>query len=163
MRGQAVRLCRRAQASWESMQGELLDFEELSKRALEDHWAARSAAEQQRFVELLGQLVERSYQKNLESTMDFRVTYESATRKGDSLVVATEAQSLKNRRSPPVAIDYTLVPVANSFRVYDVTTDGVSLVANYKRQFNKIIRRNGWDALIERMEKKLTGDAESPL
>ena len=95
--------------------------------------------------------------------MDFRVTYESATRKGDSLVVATEAQSLKNRRSPPVAIDYTLVPVANSFRVYDVTTDGVSLVANYKRQFNKIIRRNGWDALIERMEKKLTGDAESPL
>lgn len=139
----------------------LLDFEELSKRALADHWESLSTDKRQNFSSLLSQLVERSYQKNLESTMDFRVTYDQERRVGDSIVVSTEARSTKNRRAPPVAIDYTLNSSGKSYRVYDITTDGVSLVSNYKRQFNKIIERDGWNALLERMKKKLSAKDES--
>lgn len=140
---------------------DLLDFHELSKRALSDHWEGLSADKRENFSSLLSQLVERSYQRNLESTMDYRVTYDAEKHVGDSIVVSTEARSTKNRRTPPVAIDYTLSPNGNTYRVYDVTTDGVSLVSNYKRQFNKIIEREGWDALLERMKKKLATDGET--
>ena len=140
---------------------DLLDFEELSKRALQDHWETLSTDKRKKFSELLAQLVERSYQKNLESTMDFRVTYDEAKQVGDSIQVSTEARSTKNRRSPPIAIDYTLATDGQAFRVYDITTDGVSLVSNYRRQFNKIIRREGWDALLDRMKSKLAADSES--
>lgn len=140
--------------------GDLLDFEELSKRALQDHWAGLSEKQRTEFVGLLSQLVERSYQRNLESTMDYRVRYEPAQRVDDSLLVPTRAQSLKNRRAPAIAIDYTLLPQGSAYRVYDITTEGVSLVANYRRQFNKIIRRDGWDALLDRMKKKLESDGD---
>lgn len=138
--------------------GTLLDFEELSRRALDDHWHGLSAKQRKEFVSLLSQLVERSYQRNLESTMDYRVKYQPAQRLKDSLVVKTQAQSLKNRREPSISIDYTLVEQSAGYRVFDITTDGVSLVQNYRRQFNKIIRREGWDALLDRMRKKLESD-----
>jgi len=135
--------------------GDLLDFEELSRRALADHWNGLEDTKRQEFVALLAQLVERSYQKNLESIRNFQVQYDQAKHQGDSVLVHTVARSRKNRRAPAVEIDYTLFPRDGSYRVYDIATDGVSLVANYKRQFNKIIRRDGWNALLERMRKRL--------
>ena len=70
--------------------------------------------------------------------------------RGDSVVVKTVAQSKKNRRAPAVSIDYTLSSREGGWRVYDVTTDGVSLVSNYRTQFNDILSRRveGQSALI---------------
>lgn len=141
--------------------GDLLDYQELSKRALDDHWDSIATSKRDEFVDLLSKLVERSYQKNLESTIDFKVSYGKAKAKGDSILIETEARSLKNRRAPAVEIDYTLFPMEGSYRVYDVTTDGVSLVTNYRRQFNKIIRREGIDGLLERMKKRLADGGDN--
>jgi phospholipid transport system substrate-binding protein len=148
-------------AKLKSAIGQLLDFEELSRRSLSDHWDGLEEHKRQEFVALLTQLVERSYQKNLESIRNYQVQYDEAKPLGDSVLVHTVARSRKNRRAPAVEIDYTLFPREGSYRVYDIATDGVSLVSNYKRQFNKIIRRDGWDALIERMKKRLAEDGDS--
>jgi phospholipid transport system substrate-binding protein len=139
----------------------LLDLEELSRRSLADHWNGLQPAQRDEFVTLLSQLVQQSYRKNLESTLDFTVRYTAESPLGDGVLVRTMARSKTNRRAPEVSIDYALHRHADSFRVYDVTTDGVSLVENYRRQFDRIIRRDGWAALIEKMRKKLEGGGNS--
>lgn len=135
----------------------LLDLKELSRRSLAEHWDGLQPNQRDEFVSLLSQLVQQSYRKNLESTLDFAVRYTAESPLADGVLVRTMARSKTNRRAPEISIDYALHRDANGFRVYDVTTDGVSLVENYRRQFDRIIRRDGWDSLIDRMRKKASG------
>ncbi len=51
-------------------------------------------------------------------------------------------------------------PAGDEWKVFDIFTDEVSLVKNYKRQFRRVIKEEGWSGLIGRMEKKLKGDDE---
>lgn len=134
---------------------ELLDLEELSRQALRDHWDARTPAQREEFVSLLRQLVQEQYERNLERTMNYTVTYDGADVRGQVVTVRTLASSASNRRAPAVSIDYQMVKVGNTWRVFDISTDGVSLVRNYRTQFNRIIERDGWDALITRMRDRL--------
>ncbi|MBK8590981.1 MAG: ABC transporter substrate-binding protein [Sandaracinaceae bacterium] len=134
---------------------ELLDLEELSRQALRDHWDTRTPAQREEFVSLLRQLVQEQYERNLERTMNYTVTYDGADVRGQVVTVRTLASSASNRRAPAVSIDYQMVKVGNTWRVFDISTDGVSLVRNYRTQFNRIIERDGWDALIARMRDRL--------
>ncbi|MFT5357976.1 MAG: phospholipid transport system substrate-binding protein [Polyangiales bacterium] len=135
--------------------GNLLDFDTLSATALGQHWEAQSEEARSHFVNLLRQLVERSYQANLEGTLNFEVSYVNAETRGERVLVQTSARSRANRRAPPVTIDYTMRREGRNWRVVDVITDGQSLVEGYRSQFNRIISRDGWDALITRMEQRL--------
>jgi phospholipid transport system substrate-binding protein len=135
----------------------LLDYEELSRRALDEHWKERSAEERDKFVELLKQLVERSYRKNLEQTLDYQVRYQGERTEGEGVLVETTARSKSNRRAPPISIDYRLKRTGGQWRVFDVITDGVSMVDNYRNQFDRIIEKDGWNGLLERMQSKLEG------
>ncbi len=139
------------------MLSELLDYRELSRRALAGEWEARSEAERDEFVSLLEQLVERSYRRNLRRTLRFEVAYEAAEPRGEQeVLVRTEARSRTNRRAPPVSIDYLLRRVGRSWRVVDLTVDdGMSMVESYRRQFARIIAREGWEGLIGRMRARL--------
>ncbi len=141
--------------------GDLLDYAELSRRSLAQTWDARSEAERTEFLNLLKQLVERGYQKNLEATLEYEIAYVNETVATDGAVtVRTNARSRANRRSPPVAIDYTMRRVGNTWRVFDITTDGVSLVRNYRNQFSRIVTRDGWPALVTRLRQKLQSNAD---
>ncbi len=135
--------------------GELLDYDELSRRALSKHWSGRSASEREEFVGLLRKLVERSYQRNLQRTLKFSVRYEGAEPQASNVLVRTVARSKTNRRAPPVSIDYRMHQVNGAWRVFDIATDGVSLVRNYRRQFNRIISKDGWQGLLQRMQERL--------
>ena len=91
----------------------------------------------------------------LERTMNYTVTYDGADVRGQVVTVRTLARSGTNGRAPAVSIDYQMKKVGNVWRVFDIATDGVSLVRNYRTQFNRIITRDGWDALIARMRDRL--------
>ena len=134
---------------------QLLDYASVSEHALGDHWTERSQPERDRFVSLLRQLVERNYEGNLERILEYEVTYENERRRGQQTIVTTSARSRTQRRQPPVEIEYTLVRSGGSWRVVDVRTDGVSMVDNYRSQFDRIIDRDGWSELISRMERRL--------
>ncbi|UJR79154.1 MlaC/ttg2D family ABC transporter substrate-binding protein [Sandaracinus amylolyticus] len=134
---------------------QLLDYQELSRRALGTHWESRTPAQRTQFVDLLRQLVERNYEANLERIQDFEVRYTREEAISDGTVVFTEARSRQERRQPPVEISYSMHLTEGAWRVFDVNTDGVSLVRNYNRQFNRIIGQDGWDALITRMQERL--------
>jgi phospholipid transport system substrate-binding protein len=138
---------------------ELLDYQELSRRSLGAHWEGCTPEQREQFVALLRQLVERNYQANLERIQEFEVRYASEEPAAGGVLVRTEARSRTERRQPPVEIAYSMHQTSGAWRVFDVTTDGVSLVGNYQRQFNRIITQNGWDELIRRMQQRLESGA----
>lgn len=140
------------------MLADLLDYEELSRRALGSHWASHTPAEQAEFVSILQQLVERNYRANLQRTLSFDVRYVGSDMQGSEALVRTRARDRRNRRAPEVAIDYLLQQDGSNWRVVDVTIDGGrSMVDNYRSQFRRIIRREGWDGLMTRMRARLEG------
>ncbi len=139
---------------------DLLDYDELSRRSLGSHWAAQSEADRREFTSLLRQLVERSYEQNLERVVDFEVRYVGETVASDEATVRTEARSRVERRQPPVEIAYALHQDGSSWRVFDVVTDGVSLVRNYRNQFNRIISEHGFAELLRRMRDRLARGRE---
>ncbi len=139
---------------------DLLDYDELAKRSLAREWDKRKAAERKEFVSLLRQLVERQYQKNLETTLNYKIRYIGSEPLDIGTRVSTTAKSTKKKRNPSVEIAYNMLPNGSDWRVFDIVTDGVSLVTNYKRQFRRIIRDEGWNGLIGRMQKKLASDDE---
>lgn len=133
----------------------LLDYEALSKRSLAKEWEKHSEEERKSFVGLLKKLIRKNYRSNLQQTIDFNVAYTASEDKGQNALVHTEAASKKNRRAPKVNIDYELAKKSGNWLVVDVVTDGVSLVSNYRRQFKRIIKKKGWNGLMEKMQAKL--------
>ncbi len=139
----------------------LLDYPELARRALGRHWEGRTEAERREFSELLEKLVARSYQENLQRTLSFEVDYVGAEPGSDGVVVKTRARDRRNRRAQAVEIDYSMRKVGEAWRVYDVHTDGVSLVENYRGQFNRIIARDGFAGLLQKMRTRLQNGADA--
>lgn len=132
----------------------MLDYEELSKRALASEWDKHSKKEREAFVALLKKLVERNYEDNIRSTLDYKVNYVREKKKSDEVIVFTVAKSKKQRRSPSISIDYRLKQEDGNWLIFDIITDGVSLVNNYRQQFRRILRKDGWDGLMDRMRSK---------
>jgi phospholipid transport system substrate-binding protein len=131
-----------------------LDVDELGRRALRDHWSKLTDAQKKEFSTLLRELVEANYLRALRSQLDYKVSYLSETSTDSGVRVATEVSSVKNGRKQTISIDYVLHENNDSWRVFDLVTDGVGLVENYRSQFNKVVAKEGIDGLLARMRKK---------
>ena len=143
--------------------GEFLDYKRLTQLSLDKEWDSRSPRERQQFVNLLRQLVERQYQRNMESTLKYKVKWVGTEPIETGVKVKSSARSVKKKRQPPIAIDYSMSPAGKEWKVFDIFTDEVSLVKNYKRQFRRVIKEEGWSGLIGRMEKKLNAEEDDLL
>jgi phospholipid transport system substrate-binding protein len=138
----------------ESVRG-FLDIDELAKRALVDHWGKITDAQKTEFLTLLRALIEDNYIKGLRANLEYQVAYQSEAAGADkTIVVKTEITAKKRGRPIKIAVDYVLVDVGGKLKCFDVRTDGVGLVENYRAQFNKIIAKDGFDGLIAKMKKK---------
>lgn len=133
-----------------------LDVEGLGQRALADHWKGLSAAQRKQFLGLLRELVEGNYLKAMRSNLSYEVHYLKEEEKDGSRWVSTELELARNGRPETMSVDYALRKEGDSWRAFDLVTDGVGLVENYRAQFNKIIAKEGFNGLIERMRKKKT-------
>lgn len=134
---------------------ETLDYDALAQVFLGSEWANRSDAEKTEFGGLLKQLVRRSYERNIKKTINYDIQYIGETEKNAQIVVATKAVSKTDKRADPVEIDYTLAQKDGKWRIVDIKTDGVSLVSSYRSQFTKIIKKDGFPALITKMKDKI--------
>ena len=131
-----------------------LDVDELGRRALKDHWGKLTEGQRQEFSKLLRELVEASYLKALRSQLEYEVAYVGEAPKDSGVSVATEVRARRNGRKQTISIDYVLHQNQSAWRVFDLVTDGVGLVQNYRAQFNKVIAKEGVQGLLERMRKK---------
>jgi phospholipid transport system substrate-binding protein len=131
---------------------EIFDFRELSRRALARHWQARTPAERDEFVQLFADLLERSYIGKVEMySGGDSIQYMSETVEGDQATVRTR---IVTRSGTEIPVDYRLHLVGDRWLVYDVAIEGVSLVANYRAQFNKIIQTSSFKALVDKLAAK---------
>jgi phospholipid transport system substrate-binding protein len=133
-----------------------LDVEELGQRALNEHWKSLNASQRKQFLALLRELVEGNYLKAMRSNLSYQVSYLKEEEKEGSRWVSTEVHLERNGRPETMSVDYALRKEGDTWRAFDLVTDGVGLVENYRAQFNKIIAKEGFSGLIERMRKKKT-------
>ena len=131
-----------------------LDFRELARLALARHWTTRSEAERAEFVSILRQLIEKSYLKQLRSNVEYKIDYRSEKVTGNTARVITTIMVDRDGRPEEVTIEYKMRR-GKSWMVYDVVTDDVSIVRNYRSQFNRIIRTKSYEKLVEKMRRKL--------
>jgi phospholipid transport system substrate-binding protein len=130
---------------------QVFDWQETAKRALARHWQARSAQERSEFAKLFADLVERSYVGKIEAYSGEKIEYLGDSIDGDTATVRTK---LVTRANTEIPIEYRLLKEGDRWRVYDVVIENVSLVGNYRSQFNRIIQQSGYPALVQKLRTK---------
>jgi len=130
---------------------QLFDFSEMAKRALARHWAARTPEQRKRFIELFADLLENSYVSKIETYSGEKIVYLPEQADGDTVTVRSK---IVTERGTEIPIDYRMQKDGARWQVFDVAIEGVSLVANYRTQFNKIITQSSFDELVKKMEQK---------
>ncbi len=130
---------------------ERFDFEEMAKRSLARYWNQRTPDEKKEFVALFSDLLERTYIRKIESYTDQQFIYGDETDEGDYAVVRTK---IVTRKDADVPIEYRLQKKNGSWSVYDVVIEGVSLVNNYRNQFNDIMHSGSYEKLVKKLKNK---------
>jgi len=134
---------------------DFLDVDALGERALSDHWKDLTAAQRTEFLDLLRGLLEDNYVKGLRANLEYEVSYKAESKESDGTrIVKTEIKTKRRGKPYTIKVDYTLVELDGKWKCFDVATDGVGLVENYRAQFNKIIGKDGFDGLMTRMKDK---------
>jgi phospholipid transport system substrate-binding protein len=128
------------------------DFEEMAKRSLALHWKKRTPQEQKEFVALFSDLLEDSYIRKIERYEDEKVIYTDEKMEGPYATVKTKVITTKEIEIP---VDYKIFKKDQKWEVYDIVIEGVSLVNNYRTQFNQIIRSESYEDLVSRLKKKV--------
>lgn len=129
----------------------LFDFREMGRLTLAGHWKERTPAEQQEFVRLFTALLEHSYLATIENYAGENVTFMSESISGPYAQVRSR---ITTNRRVEISIDYRLLDTGTRWVVYDVVLDGVSLVSNYRSQFNSIIRTSSFADLLAKLRNK---------
>jgi phospholipid transport system substrate-binding protein len=134
----------------EKVVGERFDYQEMSRCSLGAQWTNLSEKEKQEFVSLFQTLLVNTYADKVESYSGEGVQYVNERTEKEYAEVRTKVLTGKTE----IPLDYRLINKSSAWRVYDVVVDGVSLVNNYRGQFNKILRSSSYADLVEQLRKK---------
>lgn len=129
----------------------VFDWEEMSRRALGTHWQGRSEAERTEFVSLFRDLIENAYASKIESYSGERVAFSGDSVEGEQATVRTRLMTPKGQEVP---VDYRMLRRDGRWRIYDVGVEGVSLIGNYRTQFNQIIRASSYEELVRKLKSR---------
>ncbi|MDH3392404.1 MAG: ABC transporter substrate-binding protein [Desulfobulbaceae bacterium] len=127
------------------------DFRAMSQLALARNWKTISAPEQDHFVFLFAKLLENTYYDRINSYSGEEVIFKEQQKKDDKAMVSSVV--VKNNTETPVV--YKLRNKNDKWLVYDVIIEGVSLVRNYRTQFDSIIEKEKYPGLVKRLEDKI--------
>jgi phospholipid transport system substrate-binding protein len=130
---------------------DIFDFSETAKRSLARHWTPRTQTERDEFVGLFTDLLERSYISKIELYGGEKVQFVGEAIEGEGAVVRTK---LVTKQGTEIPIDYRMLRRGEQWLVYDVVIEGVSLISNYRTQFNKIITTSSFQELMKKMKTK---------
>jgi len=137
------------------------DFTEMAKRSLGAQWRRLNAKQQEEFVQLFADLLERSYIDRIESYNNEKFAYHREKLDGNFAEVESR---LITRKGEEFSLNYKLHLVGAEWKAYDVVAENVSLVNNYRSQFNRIITNSSYEELVRRMREKqieMVGDKKN--
>ena len=137
-------------------------FEEMAQRSMGQHWRTLTPQQRQEFVGLFTDLLERSYISRIENYKagPQGVRYPKEDISDDQAVVHTEITSAHDPQ--PAMVDYHLLHKDGDWKVYDIVIEGVSLVNNYRTQFNTIMLKDSYAGLVKQMRTKLAQEQALP-
>jgi phospholipid transport system substrate-binding protein len=130
---------------------DLFDFDEISRRALSRYWAARTPEEQAEFTRLFTDLLERAYIGRIESYSGEKIVYGSEAVDGPFATVRSRVLTRRNTETP---LEYRLHLKDGRWKVYDILIDNVSFVSTYRSEFSRILQKESYAALLERIRKQ---------
>jgi phospholipid transport system substrate-binding protein len=127
------------------------DFTEMAKRALAANWRRRTVKEQEEFVALFTELLERAYADIIESYSDEKIIYIGERLDGSYADVSSKVLTSNGEE---YSINYRAHLVNGEWRVYDVIAENISVVNNFRSQFNRVIAKSSYDELVRRLREK---------
>jgi phospholipid transport system substrate-binding protein len=130
---------------------QIFDFTEISQRCLGRHWQGRTPAEKEQFVALFGDLLENAYISKIESYSGEKIQYPGDVIEGDLAMVKTR---IVTKQETEIPVDYRMFLKDGRWAVYDVSIEGISLIGNYRTQFNAVIQRSGYPDLVAKLTAK---------
>lgn len=148
---------RRAQVR--KMAEDIFDYPDTSRRALGSHWNARTPQEREEFTRLFGDLMDRAYVSKIDLYQGEKVKWGGETMEGSDALVKT---TIVTKSGTEVPVDYRMHLKDGRWRVYDVVIEGVSMVSNYRMQFNKIVQTESYDSLVQKLRARGASPSASP-
>jgi phospholipid transport system substrate-binding protein len=132
---------------------EIFDFAETAKRSLGQHWAPRTPAEREEFVRLFTELLQRTYLSKV-TQYNSEMTFQDDLVEGNQAVVRT---TLLLGKGSGMSLEYRMHRPRDRWQVYDLSIEGIGLVASYRSQFNKIVRTDSYESLVARLRSRQVG------
>ncbi len=130
---------------------ERFDWEEMSRRSLARHWAQRTPEEKKEFIPLFRSLLEQTYLDKVQGYSGEKVSYEGDSVDGEYGLVKVKILTTANKEIP---VEYRLLKRGNNWLVYDISIEGISLINNYRSQFNSIITKSSYKELVQKLKAK---------
>jgi len=137
----------------------VFDFAETAKRSLGRHWQALSEPDRQEFTSLFADLIERAYISKIERYSGERITYTGETVEGALASVRTR---FVTKQGTEIPVDYRMQQRGERWLIYDVMVEGVSLINNYRTQFDKIIQTSSYAELVRKLKATEVGTSAGP-
>ena len=127
------------------------DFTEMAKRSLGANWRRRTPKEREEFVRLFSDLLERAYADTIESYGDEKIVYVGERLDGGYADISSKVLTSKGEE---FSLNYRAHFVGGEWRVYDVVVENISMVNNYRSQFNRVISNASYEELVRRLKDK---------
>ena len=145
-----------------SISSQYLDFENMAKSVLGHHWLNLTVAQHNEFVPLFSEFIQDAYLSKMEQSTVEKIRQEAnsanvrflkQTYFSSNYAEVFSTVALQDEKEP-LEINFLMHQNGGQWRVYDVTVDAISLVANYRNQFNRIINTEGYQKLIADLQAK---------
>ncbi|KAB2832663.1 MAG: ABC transporter substrate-binding protein [Candidatus Brocadia sp.] len=134
----------------------IFNFEEMSKRALGQHWKKRSPEEKKEFVELFTNIMKDAYIGKTDTYSGEKIVF--VKEKQDEKDYASVQTKIVTNTGAVVLVEYRMHSNSGKWKIYDVIIEGVSLVNNYRSQFNNILMKSPYEELVQKIKGKVGKD-----
>lgn len=128
------------------------DFTEMSRSALGYHWRTLSQNQRSQFTQLFTAFIEDAYLSKIQDYSDQQVQFQGQSPLGQGYTQINTA--IVEPGKSPIAVNYLLLQKDTTWKIYDVTVDAISIIANYRNQFNRVINEKGFDQLMADLQAK---------
>ena len=127
------------------------DFTEMAKRSLGTNWQRRNPEEQRDFVKVFTDLLENAYVDSIDSYDGEKVVFTNEKQDKEYGEVNTK---IVTKKGEEFSVNYKLHQASGNWKVYDVVIENISIVNNYRAQFNRVIVKSSYEELVRTMKEK---------
>jgi phospholipid transport system substrate-binding protein len=129
----------------------LFDFKEMAKRSLASHWRQLDPQQQNKFVSVFTELLETTYADKIDLYEGQKVTYTGEVLESDYATVNTK---VVGKKGDTFSANYKLHRVDGKWKIYDVVVENISVINNYRSQFNRVMGNSSFEELLKIMQEK---------